>query len=144
MPPALCHNSVYWLLQDYLGELKHCLNQHTEMESFDYQWEARLHQLISEAFMLAEEIFRQRAHGYDSKATTLCRHHHKPTPENVYAQLLVSYCVTPYKPVMCDAQYIQVHRMTSARQSLQQKYVSHSVRRTGLRHCWSVTNGSCT
>ncbi|KAA6420342.1 MAG: hypothetical protein FRX49_09504 [Trebouxia sp. A1-2] len=58
------------LWEDYLGELKHCLNQHNQMDSFDYQWEARLHQLTFEAFMLAEEVFKQRARVYDSKATT--------------------------------------------------------------------------
>ncbi|KAL0024883.1 hypothetical protein WJX79_010704 [Trebouxia sp. C0005] len=76
------------LWEDYLGELKHCLNQHNQMDSFDYQWEARLHQLTFEAFMLAEEVFKQRARVYDSKATTVCRHHHTSTPDAVHAQLL--------------------------------------------------------
>lgn len=78
------------LWEDYLSELKHCLNQHNKTDSFDYRWEARLHQLTFEAFMLAEEVFKQRARVYDSKAMTVCRHHHSSTPDAVYAQLLMA------------------------------------------------------
>ena len=92
MLPSLICCLKHWLLQDYLGILKRCLNQHNQMGSSEYLWEARLHQLTFEAFMLAEEVFKQRARVYDSKAMTVCRHHHSSTPDAVHAQLLVSHC----------------------------------------------------
>jgi len=71
------------MLQDYLSTLKRCLNQHHQTGSSNYQLETRLHQLTFEAFMLAEEVFKQRARVYDSKAMTVCRHHHSSTPLSV-------------------------------------------------------------
>ena len=79
-------------MQDYVREMQRCLSQLDEqMDCFTYQWEARLHQLLFEAFMLAEETFKKTSGNYNVKATTLCRHLHKPTPGHVYAHFLVSH-----------------------------------------------------
>ena len=78
-------------MQDYIREMQRCLSQLNEhMDSFTYQWEARLHQLLFEVFMLAEETFKKTSCNYSVKAMTLCRHLHKPTPGQVYADFLVS------------------------------------------------------
>ena len=72
-----------------MTEMTRCLGQlSNHMESLT---EARLHQLTFEAFMLAEESFRMRAHDNNAKAMTLCSQQDSQVPEHVYAQLLVSH-----------------------------------------------------
>ena len=74
-----------------MSDMRRCLTQlNDQRDSFTYQWEARLHQLLSEAFMLAEAVFKKTASHYNVRATTLCRHLHMQTPGHVYAHLLVS------------------------------------------------------
>ena len=87
---SICDNLLI-CIQDYMREMQRCLSHLTEqMDCFTYQWEARLHQLLFEAFMLAEETFKKTSCNYNVKATTLCRHLHKPTSGHVYAHFLVS------------------------------------------------------
>ena len=75
-----------------MKEMQRCLSQLNEqMDCFNYQWEARLHQLLFEAFMLAEETFKKTSCNYNVRAMTLCRHLHKPTSGHVYAHFLVSW-----------------------------------------------------
>ena len=75
-------------MQKYMSEIKLCLDQMSSQINPGDQM--RLHQLTFEAFILAEESFRMRALDNNAKAMTLCSHQRQPTPEHVYAELLVS------------------------------------------------------